>query len=324
MNLQNLQWAAIRTVVNTSLSIKSSSWFSPNTQPNLVKTYNDRHDLYPARIFLPADHAGEKLPLVICVHGGGFIVNNPSGDDPLARHLADNAKCIVVSIDYRKSPQNKFPRAHEDVLEQALAVIADTELPIDRNKVALCGSSAGGNLVFGAVQNPRLRSKICGIVGIYPLVDFIPSREEKMASRPDPSIKDFMGQDGENYSNVGKLYLDENNMPDFKDVRVSPTHFKSREDLPADVLLTGCEHDMLCREAEDMAEKLAGKNPKVEDASGWRAGSVQWYKAMGQTHAFEAFALKDAEKEKVRVQRTDEMRNVISKWLQELFSKGGR
>lgn len=91
---------------------------------------------------------GSPLPLVIRAHGGGFIVNNPSLDDIMARYIADHAKCCVVSIDYGKAPQAKFPVAYEDVVALSLAAIEDPELPIDRSRVVLCGSSAGGNLLL--------------------------------------------------------------------------------------------------------------------------------------------------------------------------------
>jgi len=107
LSLQYLQYACIRAIVNTSLYVRRSPWMSPATQPDRIKMYAYRPDLFPSRIFTPRTHAGQQLPLVVCVHGGGFIFNNPAVDDPLACHLADISNCIVVSIDYRKSPQKK-------------------------------------------------------------------------------------------------------------------------------------------------------------------------------------------------------------------------
>ena len=73
-DLEYLKYAGIRTIVNTSLYVRSSSWLSPTTQPNQVKTYPCRPSLYPCRIFTPPEHVGQsKLPLVIRAHGGGFV-----------------------------------------------------------------------------------------------------------------------------------------------------------------------------------------------------------------------------------------------------------
>jgi len=317
--LAHVQCACIRAIAHTSLYVRSSPWLSPTTQPDRIKNYPCRPNLYACRIFTPKDPQGKKtLPLVIRAHGGGFIVNYPAADDVLARRLADQANCIVVSIDYSKAPQNKFPAAYEDVIAQSLAVIDDPELPTDKSKVVLCGSSAGGNLLLGAAQDSRLRPKILGVVSIYPVVEFEPNSDAKMATRPDPSVPDFIGK---SWDNIQKLYLDEAQKPSMGDVRVSPTFFATRESLPAEVLLIGAEHDMFCRELEVMADKLAGDKAKVSSKEGWRAPGVQYYKVYGQPHAFEGFPVKDTGAEKARVAATDAMLNRISEWLVDTFSK---
>ncbi|KAL1593151.1 hypothetical protein SLS60_010758 [Paraconiothyrium brasiliense] len=313
-----MKYALIRTIVNTRLYIIRSSYLSPTTQPNFTKTYPGRPGLFPCRVFVPRDHNG-ALPLVIRAHGGGFVVNNPAVDDPLARHLADTAHCVVVSIDYSKSPQNKFPTAFEDVIAQSLAVIEDPDLPIDRERVVLCGNSAGGNLLLAAVQDSRLRSKTTGIAAIYPATDWVPDGKTKMATRPDPSIPDFIGDD---HDGIMQLYFDPENKPPLTDTRVSPTYFDSRNDLPSHILLVGAEHDMFCQEGEEMAEKIAGDQVKNKTEDGWRAEGVEWLKVYGQPHAFEMFPVKHVEKEKARVEAVDKLYSHISRWLVEVFSKG--
>jgi acetyl esterase/lipase len=318
--LSHLKWASIRAIANTALYIRTSPYFSPTTQPNFTKTYPCRPHLYACRVFLPkATCQGKKpLPLVIRAHGGGFIVNAPSADDILARRLADLAHCVVVSIDYSKSPQSKFPVAHEDVIAQILEIIADAELAIDATKVVLCGSSAGGNLILCAAQDARLRSKIAGVVAIYPVVEFGVGSAEKMGTRPDAAAPDFIGK---SWDTIRQLYVDDGQGVSMEDVRLSPTFFGTRGSLPGEVLLIGAEHDMFCRELEVMADKLADNKAKVSKEGGWKAPGVQYYKVYGQPHAFEGFAVKDAEAEKKRVAATDAMINTISEWLMDTFSE---
>ncbi|KAK5742365.1 hypothetical protein LTR17_003377 [Elasticomyces elasticus] len=299
---ENIQWTCIRTIVDLSLYIRRSSWVSPKTRPDCVKTYHpSRPNLFQSRIFLPHDHDGKRLlPLVIRIHGGGFLLNNPAVDDPIARHLADHAQCVVVSIDYSKAPQNKFPAAYEDVVEQVLKIIDDPDLPLDRSRVVLCGASAGGNLVLAAAQDPRLQSDIAGVVAVYALVDQVPGGKAKMATRPDPSVPDFVGDS-------------------YDDVRVSPTYFASRDSLPPHVLFIGAEHDMFCQEAEAMADKLAGSETKVDAEGGWQAPGVRWYKVRNQAHAFDQFPAKDSEREKERPAAIDAMKSVIVEFLEEVL-----
>ncbi|CAK4034459.1 alpha beta-hydrolase [Lecanosticta acicola] len=322
--LEYLQFACIRAFANTSLHVKRSAWLSPQTQPNRIKSYPCRPNLYSCRIFTPPNHSEQGqtiLPLVISVHGGGFIVNAPAFDDPMARHIADHANCIVVSIDYGKSPQSKFPGAYDDVMEQSLAIIDDPELPIDKSKVVLCGSSAGGNLVLAVAQDPKLRPKLRGVAAIYPLVDMTEDAKTKMATRPDSSVPDFVG---DSLDTIYGLYFDaaEKSKLSLKDVRISPTYFSSRESLPQEILLIGAEHDMVCHEDEIMADKLAAASAdkKVATKNGWKAPGVEWYKVHGQKHAFNAFPEKDPDVEKVRVRETDAMFSSISEWLVDTFA----
>lgn len=292
---------------------------SPATQPNRIKNYPCRPNLYGARIFIPKDSRGKvKLPLVIRAHGGGMVVNYPASDDTWVRHLADEANCIVVSLDYSKAPHNKFPAAYEDIIAQSLAVIDDPELPVDKSRIVLCGTSAGGNLLLSAAQDSRLRPKLLGSVSICPVVDFEPDTDTKMATRPDASVPDFLGKRNDL---VLKLYLDEAQKPSIQDVRLSPAYFASRDSLPSEVLLIGTEHDMLCHEVEVMADKLAGDQAKVSSKEGWKVPGVEYYKVYGQPHAFEAFPAKDPKAEKARVAATEAMRNHISEWLIILFSR---
>ena len=122
-------------------------------------------------------------------------MNNPSVDDPLARFLPDNCNCIVVSIDCPKAPGHPFPAAHEDVVESTLAFLGDSgnDLPIGRYKVILCGSSAGGNLVLDTAQDTRPHEKLLGIVALYGVASMVPTLEQQMAKRQDPSVPDFIG-----------------------------------------------------------------------------------------------------------------------------------
>jgi acetyl esterase/lipase len=334
-SLQHIQYATIRAIANTSLYIKSSSYLSPSTQPDLFKTYLTRSHLYACRIFFPKSHRESQsqsqsqsqkpksLPLIIRAHGGGFVVNAPAADDILARRLSDTANCLVVSLDYNKSPQNKFPVAYEDVIAQSLSIIEDSELPIDKSKVILCGSSAGGNLLLAASSDPRLRSKLAGVISIYPVVDFAPSAVAKMATRPDPSVPDFIG---ESYDTIQSLYFPDSpaDQPSMDDPRLSPTFFSSRQNFPPEVLLIGAEHDMFCAELESMAEKLAAGRTKVglEGKAGWKAEGVRWYKVLGQAHAFEGFKGKTAEAEEERVKAVDGMVGCMVEWVGEVVVEG--
>ncbi|KJX92357.1 hypothetical protein TI39_contig5864g00004 [Zymoseptoria brevis] len=272
-----------------------------HTDHHRVQTFVIGKGLYPSRIFLPQGYSAAEHELfspVVCVHGGGLLVNNSPLDDPLARHLADASRSMVVSIDYRKAPQNKFPSAYEDVVEQILAVIDDSTLPLDHKNIVLCGRFVGGNLVLAAAQNPQIRDRLTGVIAVYPICDLVPSFGEDMASRPGLSVPDFLGS---TYPGISDLCLGQNANVELTDVRLSLTHFKSRGHLPQNVLMVACEHDLLRREAEVMAERIATLEGSSKAATNhsWRAGCIEWYSPLPQP-AFEVSPAKTPEKEAAR------------------------
>ena len=175
--------------------------------------------------------------------------------------------------------------------------------------------------MLSIVQDPRLLPKILGVATIYPAVDLAEDGAAKMARRPDPTIPDFLG---DSYADILRLYLGSEHTPSLKDPRVSPAYFADRKALPANVVVVGAEHDMLCYEDEAMAARLAGMVgcEREETETGWRAGGVQWSKVMGQPHAFDALPAKAPITEASRLAAVDAMYAFLSEWLVGVFTAG--
>ncbi|KAK3680613.1 Arylacetamide deacetylase-like 2 [Vermiconidia calcicola] len=314
--LTRWKWLLIQRMVNVILYFQRSRFLSPSTQPNAVKHQPCRPQLYPNRIFTPTPFpAGrDKLPLVIQAHGGGFIGNNPARDDPLCRLIADTCQCIAVGIDYSKAPTHRFPVAYEDVVALTTSLIDDPTLPVDKSKVVLCGNSAGGNLVLAAVQDERLRSRVHGVLGLYAVCDAATLAKEKALTRPDPNIADLLES---SYDSILDIYIGPNPV-DREDPRLSPARFRTRENLPPNVFLIGAEHDLLCGEAERMAEKLAKGVPRQNTDLGWEAGGVVWARVPGQLHGFDQFGTR-ASDEKDRLDKKDVTYRAMCDWLTGIF-----
>ncbi len=99
-----------------------------------------------AVVYRPQGATG-TLPVIVYYHGGGWVIANPEVYEASARALARNAGAIVVSVDYRKAPENKFPTAHMDSYEAYKWVRRNAvSLNGDSTKVAVAGESAGGNM----------------------------------------------------------------------------------------------------------------------------------------------------------------------------------
>lgn len=100
----------------------------------------------PVRIYTPKA-SDTPLPIVVYYHGGGMVIGTLDSYDTLCRQLAVQSHCIVISVDYRLAPENKFPAAVEDAWNTALWVSEQAQaLGGDAHKIAIGGDSAGGNL----------------------------------------------------------------------------------------------------------------------------------------------------------------------------------
>jgi acetyl esterase len=126
----------------------------------------------PIRIYTPREpRPGEKLPVLLWFHGGGFVIGSIDTHDSVCRMLANQADCIVVSADYRLAPECKFPAAVEDC-EAALKWVAlhAVEFGADPQAIALGGDSAGANLatVVAILARDAGHPKIAFQLLIYP------------------------------------------------------------------------------------------------------------------------------------------------------------
>jgi acetyl esterase len=123
------------------------------------------------RIYRPS--AIRCLPATLFCHGGGFVLGDLDTHDALCRSIALSAECVVVSVDYRRAPETKFPGPVEDCYA-ALAWLAAhaPRLEIDPGRLALCGDSAGGNLAVAAALLARSRGPtLRHLVLFYPITD---------------------------------------------------------------------------------------------------------------------------------------------------------
>lgn len=110
----------------------------------------------PVRLYHPAP--GEDSPLLVYFHGGGWVIGDLEIVDKPCRALANASGCVVASVNYRLSPETKFPGPAEDcyaatkwLAEHAQAIGADGRF------VAVAGDSAGGNLAAAVALMARDR-----------------------------------------------------------------------------------------------------------------------------------------------------------------------
>ncbi|KAI9811470.1 MAG: hypothetical protein M1827_005453 [Pycnora praestabilis] len=301
----------LKAAIHVYLGCLRTFWPKPkSTRPVFTKTYACCPRL-ENRVHLPRSYKPEKLlPLYIDIHGGGFAIFDPQMDDGFCSELANRLNICVVSISYRKAPWWPFPTAVHDAALITQAILMDETLPIDTSKVAAGGGSAGGNIALAMSQIEALRGMIKGIVAFYPVVDFSIPEVQKLESRPKPHRKDPLAEATRMYT---WAYVPQGR--DLQNPLLSPFH-APKDHLPAKIYFIGAEHDLLCHEAEVMAERCAADKdaPRLRDNSRWTQGGIAWEKAIGMEHAF-VENVKKGEDEVKRQKYLDELYSRIGDWL---------
>ncbi|GKT65532.1 lipase 2 [Colletotrichum tofieldiae] len=115
------------------------------------------------RAFTPlGERPTNGWPLCFWFHGGGWVLGNIDTENVIATHLCNRAKCVVICVDYRLAPEDPFPAAVDDCWESLLWAISTGvgKLNLDTSRIALGGSSAGGNLTAIMCQRATKRSEI--------------------------------------------------------------------------------------------------------------------------------------------------------------------
>jgi acetyl esterase len=147
--------------VDESISITDEVIVGPDANPLSLRIYRPKLN-------------NETLPVLLWIHGGGYVVGSVEDNDDLCMKFVKEACCVVVSVDYRLAPENPYPAPVEDCYS-ALKWIADhaASLNIDTNRIGVAGASAGGGLTAAVTLLARDRQypSLCFQMPLYPMID---------------------------------------------------------------------------------------------------------------------------------------------------------
>lgn len=201
-----------------------------------------------ARLYLPGPDAGR---LVLYAHGGGWVFGDLASHDRACRRLAAASGAAVLSLDYRRAPEDPWPAAVDDVVD-ALRWVDRGEPPLARRPaaVAVAGDSAGGALAALACLRAREEADVpmpALQVLLYPTTDLTAEGGS-------------MDEEGQGYGLTADdvRWFAEQWVPDpalWGDGRVSALHAADLRGLPPAVVVT-CEHDPLRDQGEAYARRL--------------------------------------------------------------------
>jgi cation diffusion facilitator CzcD-associated flavoprotein CzcO/acetyl esterase/lipase len=95
-------------------------------------------------------------PLIAYFHGGGWVLGSQDSDDPLCRDLCVRTGSVVVSVNYRHAPEDRFPAAADDAFAATAWIAANAaRLGGIPGQLSVAGWSAGGNLAAITCQLAR-------------------------------------------------------------------------------------------------------------------------------------------------------------------------
>lgn len=228
------------------------------------------HGEMKLRLFRPS--AQWPLPLTLFFHGGGFMFGNLDTHDALCRALAGASGSVVVAVDFRRSPEHRFPAAPDDCIVATRWVLQNAvTLGIDATRFAVAGESSGGNLAAVVAQQltltkgPRPRLQVL----LLPVVEL-----------------SVQGESYQKFSNGFLLtrarcefyfnsYLQR--AEDVCDPRASPLRAKSLAGLPpAFIIAAGLDPSLGDTEAYVARLREAGVVTQFHRFDGWTHGFIFW------------------------------------------------
>ncbi|HEV2300146.1 MAG TPA: alpha/beta hydrolase fold domain-containing protein, partial [Stellaceae bacterium] len=112
------------------------------------------HGQVPCRLYLP--DGVTRPPLILYAQGGGFMQGSLDSWDHMLRELVRESGVATLSVDYKLSPEHKFPAAFEEMVAMVrLAAREGAGFGIDPTRLAVGGDSAGANLALAAALAAR-------------------------------------------------------------------------------------------------------------------------------------------------------------------------
>ncbi|WP_028803789.1 alpha/beta hydrolase [Streptomyces sp. 142MFCol3.1] len=125
------------------------------------------------RLIKPLGTEG-PLPVIVYIHGGGWILGNSGTHDRLIRELCDGAKAAVAFVEYDRSPEARYPVAIEQAYATAQWVTRNgAGEGLDASRMAVAGDSVGGNMTAAVAIMAKQRGDVSFVHQsmYYPVTD---------------------------------------------------------------------------------------------------------------------------------------------------------
>ncbi len=216
------------------------------------------HGEIAVRVIKPAGVTG-TVPVILYIHGAGWVLGSPQTHDLLVRNLAVGAHAAVVFPHYRRAPEAQYPSQIEEAYTTAEWVVDHgVEHHLDPGRMAIAGDSCGGNLTIAVTLMAKQRGgpSFAAQLLYYPVTD---------ASMDTDSYHEFA--EGYFLTAPAMAWFWDQYLPDKSrrgESLVSPLRASTDElaGLPPALVING-QADVLRDEGEAYAAKLRGAGVPV-------------------------------------------------------------
>lgn len=246
-----------RAIMNRALESRTSIPGLPNQVESRDLMISAKRT---ARLYSPPD-AAASLPVLLYMHGGGWVIGSIATHDPFCRLLCAASGIRILSIDFRLAPKYQFPAGLNDTLAAWHWLVDNAgEVGGDVQRLALGGDSAGANLAAVAAN------RLCANAGpVYPAAQLL---LYPVTDHPDAGHASYTecatgcGLD----ASVMRWFWDQyvSGVP-AADPNISPLRIEKLPALPPTLVATA-EHDPLRDEGIAYAEKLRQEGVAVTHA----------------------------------------------------------
>ncbi|MER5651704.1 alpha/beta hydrolase [Streptomyces sp. NPDC060011] len=204
-----------------------------------------------ARIVKPAG-ATDTLPVILYIHGAGWVFGNAHTHDRLVRELAVGARAAVVFPEYDLSPEARYPVAIEQNYTVARWIVEQgASKGLDASRIAVAGDSVGGNMTAALTLMAKERGDVPLVAQVlfYPVTD----ATFETGSYHQFATGYFLRRDGMQW--FWDQYTTDQNQR--AEITASPLRATTEQltGLPPALVITG-EADVLRDEGEAYANKL--------------------------------------------------------------------
>ena len=242
-------------------SVQDSPIDKPEVNDEWVEIAGGPTGTVRLRIVKPLDAQGE-LPVILYIHGAGWVFGDAHTHDRLVRDLAIGSNAAVVFPEYDRSPEAAYPVAIEQSYAAAQWVVNDgASKGLDGSRLAVSGDSVGGNMAIAVALLAKQRAD----VSIAKLVLFYPVTNAAFdtGSYDEFEVGYFLGREGM------KWFWDQYTTDEAQRAEITVSPLRATLDelagLP-DTLIVTAEADVLRDEGEAFAARLREAGVRATNA----------------------------------------------------------